>query len=118
MSDQHSLNLINREWLLALAFVYLQQNHHKKALVLLQAAAKLCPEDIYVTRGLAFACLKASRFKEALTLSNRSLKKLGIGQETAPFLLIRSFALWGLERSEEAQKSLKKYHQLTRNTVV
>ncbi|ABC31783.1 protein containing tetratricopeptide repeats [Hahella chejuensis KCTC 2396] len=118
MSEPLSLSPANREWLLALAFVYLQQNHHKKALTLLQATAKLCPEDAYVTRGLAFACLKAARYKDALTLSDRSLRELGVKPETAPFLLIRSHALWALERPEEARKSLKKYHQLTRNSVV
>ncbi|OZG72683.1 hypothetical protein BTA51_14230 [Hahella sp. CCB-MM4] len=118
MTEQNALSPGNREWLLTLAFVYLQQNHHKKALVLLQATARLCPEDIYVIRGLAFACLKAGRFKDALSLCDQSLRKQGIHLESAPFLLIRSHALWSLERREEATKSLKKYHQLTRNSVV
>jgi len=118
MRDQDTLSATNRDCLLALAYLYLEQNHHKKALVLFQAVAKLCPGDNKVVRGLAYACLKASRYKESLTLCNRSLKELGIVQETAPFLLIRSYALWALKHQEEARKSLKKYHQLTRESVV
>ena len=106
----------NRDWLLSMAYIYLQQAHYEKALVLLQVAERIYRKannpDNRVIRGLAFVYLKTSRYKEALMLCDRNLKQQGINRSTAPFLLFRSHSLWALERQDEARKSLKKYHQL------
>ncbi|MEJ2044101.1 MAG: hypothetical protein P8X74_14870 [Reinekea sp.] len=106
----------NLDWLLSMAYIYLQQNHYEKALILLQVAEKITRQDNStdspVIRCLVFAYLKTTRYKEALVLCDRNLKKQGINQKTAPFLLLRSHALWALERQDDARKSLDRYHQL------
>lgn len=94
-----------------LADVYLQQGQAQKAVILLEALARLAPTHAGVLRILSHACLCAERHEEALTAVDALLRLESPGPELAPAVLIRAQALWALGRMSEAQESLRRYLQ-------
>ena len=101
-----------RDAMLLLADVYLEQGQHDKARVLLDGLAVLWPADAGVLKALAFACLQGSHFDEALAAADGYLRLGSLNPLTAPILLIRGRALWGLGRVDEARAGLQRYFDL------
>jgi len=101
-----------RDAMLLLADVYLEQAQGDKARVLLDGLAVLWPGDADVLRALAYACLRCGRADEALAAADAFVQLGPITPANAPILLIRSRALWGLERLDEAHAGLRRYFDL------
>ena len=101
-----------RDAMLLLADVYLEQGQYDKARTLLDALALLWPDDSGVLKALAFACLQGGRFDEALAAADGYLRLGPATRVTAPILLIRGRALWGLGRVDEARDGLQRYFDL------
>ena len=101
-----------RDAMLLLADVYLEQGQHDKARVLLDGLAVLWSDDAGVLKAQAFACLQGSLFDEALAAADGYLRIGPLNPLTAPILLIRGRALWGLGRVDEARAGLQRYFDL------
>lgn len=102
-----------RDAMLLLADAYLEQGQIDKARILLDGLAVLWPNDAGVLKALAFACLQENLFDQALAAAEGYLRQAAVTPASAPILLIRSRALWGLGRADEARHGLKRYFELT-----
>ncbi|MEI2740847.1 MAG: tetratricopeptide repeat protein [Candidatus Competibacter sp.] len=95
----------HKDMLSVLGHFFLEHGQTDKALVLLDALQALFPEDPDIAKSLSYACLQAGRYQEALDAANR-----GIAERDAAFIhLLRSKALWGLGRADEARACLARY---------
>lgn len=94
-----------------LSLIFLDHRQPEKAVVLLEALQELAPMDEYGGRALAGAYLAAGRHLDALHAADACMQGME-AQAAAPLHLIRSRALWGLDREEEARAALRRYIQL------
>ena len=101
--------------MLLLADVYLEQAQNDKARVLLDGLAVLWPGDADVLKALAYACLHCGRAHEALAAADAFIQLGPLTPANAPILLIRSRALWGLERVDEARAGVQHFFDLQGN---
>lgn len=94
------------ELLLLLASLFLQNEKPEQAVVLLEALQVLAPGDPEVARQLAFAYLHTQQFAQSLAAADRYLAGRNTEADSGPLMLIRSRALWGLGRADEARSVL------------
>jgi len=99
-----------------LADVYIEQRQEEKAIILLEALRVVFPEDVAVLKALSFAMLRAGRYGDSLEAVEAFLRLRPAVGESAPILLIRSRALLGLGRGNEARDSHQEYLGVTRST--
>lgn len=100
MTDRHD------EFLLLLAQLYLQHEKWDAALVLLKALRVLQPDSLEVAASLALAALQLGNFEASLREADRLLARESRGGRAVAMRLIRSRALWGLGREQEARQAL------------
>lgn len=100
------MDQIPKETLSLLAYLYLEHFKYEKALNLLKALNLMYPEDIQLLRMLSFAYLKNGYYQEALTYSEKSLKKGIDEEEIMASNLIKGKALWALGKEEAARYTL------------
>jgi hypothetical protein len=89
------------EFLTLLGYLYLRHGQGARAVTALEAARVFRRGDLQLSRALAYAYLAAGRFNDCLAAVD-SLPTRGDGQLT----LIRSRALWGLGRQDEARRAM------------
>jgi predicted Zn-dependent protease len=99
---------VQKEFLLTLSYVYLQNNKQDRASTLLRALKTSFPDDPQVARCLAFVLVNEGRGADAL-----SEMEAGFAFEADPelkevSLLLRAQALWLCGKSEEARHSLSR----------
>ncbi len=89
------------EYLMLLGYLYLRHGQGARAVTALEAARVFRRNDRQLARTLAYAYLEAGRFADCLQTVDR-LASAGDRQLT----LIRSRALWGLGRQDEARRTM------------
>ena len=107
------MNNKSREFLSLLSYLYLQNGKATKAVTVLEALLVLQPDDVWASRSLAYAYVLAGEHDnclaqlDALPRSQRSDTRMQ---------LIRSRALWGLGRKDEAHRVIKQLSGNLRGT--
>ncbi|HVJ68530.1 MAG TPA: hypothetical protein VM510_11120 [Caulifigura sp.] len=89
------------EYLMLLGYLYLRHGQGARAVTALEAARVFKRDDRQLGRTLAYAYLAAGRFDDCLT----SIDRLGLAGDRQ-LVLIRSRALWGLGREDEARRTM------------
>lgn len=97
---------VSKETLTLLAHLYLEHFKYEKALTLLKALYLLFPEDLFITRSLAYAYLKNYDYQSALKFSELCLKNDLSGKSKIAANIIKSKALWGLGKEEAARHTI------------
>lgn len=105
-----------KQFLLLLAYLYLQNGKWPKALVLLRALEAFFPADPHVALNLAYAQLGAGNFEEALQRAEACTGSGAPEPLRLAALLIRSQSLWGLGREEEGRHGFAVYLAAQRKT--
>ncbi|MDR1281952.1 MAG: hypothetical protein LBK99_14200 [Opitutaceae bacterium] len=101
------MNDIHKEFLLTLAYVYMQNAKQEQALVLLRVLKSLWPEDLRVARCFAFGCLLAGDAATALAECDAAFGSSPRGPDREPAFLLKSRSLWRLGREDEARQALR-----------
>lgn len=97
---------VSKETLTLLAYLYLEHFKYEKALTLLKALNILFPDDLNITRSLAYAYLKNHDFQSALKYAELSLKTEMTEKSKIAANIIKSKALWGLGKEEAARHTI------------
>lgn len=110
---------IQQEWMASMAFLYIQQRRYAQAIVLLEALEVLKPEDPYTLKALSLAYLNVGRYKESLHCADTVIDQQTFGSENkydelASLWLIKSRALWHLDRKELSREAMEHYKQACR----
>jgi len=92
-----------------LASVLANQNREETAVALLEYALGKEPENNEVKQALSGAYLLIGHYAEALDMADQALAGGARHVVREKLLLVRSQALWGLERREEARKAMDHY---------
>ncbi len=87
------------EYLMLLGYLYLRHGQGARAVTALEAARIFRRDDRQLARSLSYAYLTAGRFDDCL----RSLDDLNTNSDPQ-LALLRSRALWGLGRQDEARR--------------
>lgn len=87
------------EFLSLLGYLYLRHGQADRAITALEAVLLFRPGDGHTVRSLAYAYLADGRYADCL----QALEAAGVRGQTWSELL-RSRALWGLGRREEARR--------------
>jgi uncharacterized protein HemY len=100
---QHNRRVDNRtvEYLMLLGYLYLRNGQGARAVTALEAARVFRRDDRKLARSLAYAYLSSDRFDDCL----RCVETLRSPKDRQ-LALIRSRALWGLGRLDEARKTM------------
>ncbi|WP_426117143.1 tetratricopeptide repeat protein [Pseudomonas sp. DSP3-2-2] len=85
---------------------YRRGGQSQKGLVMLLIAVHLAPRDPMLLRGLAMAFTDSAQPDRALSALDRLVVAEG---ESPGVLLLRSRALWGAAREDEARQCFKRY---------
>lgn len=105
-----------REWLKALASLYLEANRYKESLQLLEALFLMFPKDVDVLRMMAQAYLLSDRHEEAIEATRRYLStseaKMNLGLQSVA-LYIQSKAFWRAGNREEARLAFSKFQKIS-----
>jgi len=105
-----------REWLKALASLYLEANRFKDSLHLLEALFLMFPKDVDVLRMMAQAYLQSDRHEEAIEATRRYLStseaKMNPGFKSVA-LYIQSKAYWRVGNREEARLAFSKFQKIS-----
>lgn len=97
---------LSKETLTLLAYLYLEHFKYEKALTLLKALNILFPNDLTITRYLAYAYLKNNDFQSALRYIEICLKSENNLKLKIAANIIKSKALWGLGKEEAARHTI------------
>ncbi|HVJ87937.1 MAG TPA: hypothetical protein VM452_19900 [Caulifigura sp.] len=89
------------EYLMLLGYLYLRHGQGARAVTALEAARIFRRDDRQLGRTLAYAYLSAGRFDDCL----KSIDRLGL-KDDRHLALIRSRALWGMGREDEARRMM------------
>jgi tetratricopeptide (TPR) repeat protein len=92
-----------------LASVLANQKREESAIALLEYALNKEPENNELKQALSGAYLLIGHFAESLDMADKSLAGGAKGIIRERLLLVRSQALWGLERREEARAAMAHY---------
>ena len=92
-----------------LANVLANHNREDKALILLEYLWRREPENPEVLRALSGAYLLTQRYQDALVSAEKALGWGMSETDQQRLRLVRSHALWGLERFAEAQNAMQDY---------
>jgi len=92
-----------------LASVLANQNREEAAVALLEYALGKEPDNSEVKQALSGAYLLIGHFAESLDMADKSLAAGATGGIRLNLLLVRSQALWGLERHKEAREAMSHY---------
>ena len=95
------MNSDSKDVLSLLGYLFLRHGKADKAITALEALSVAEPNKPWVQRSLAYAYLKHGDFENSLTQVS---KYLDHHREDRGAQLIRSRALWGLGRHDEARK--------------
>ncbi|MEJ2668720.1 MAG: tetratricopeptide repeat protein [Gammaproteobacteria bacterium] len=108
--DPDTLSPLDIDWLMVTAFVYLQNCHYEKAIVLLEAVLSFDRNNFQALKQLCYAYLQAGRYRETLVVCEK-LYDLAVGRSVhvAPVYLMHSYALLNLNQKEQAKGWLLKY---------
>ena len=105
----NALDTIDRQWLHTLAYLYIQQQQTDKAITVLEALLVIHPKDIQANKMLALSHLYQQQYQQALSTID-VLFELEDNNKDCDFLwLIRSKALWGLNKPAAARDALRKH---------
>lgn len=104
-----------REWLKALASLYLEANRFDESIALLEAMFLMFPKDIDTLRMMAQAYLQSNRYEEAVEATRRYLstpeaKSNVVFKSMA--LYMQSQAYWRAGKREEARVAFSKFQKL------
>lgn len=94
------------ELLKGMGELYRRGGQAQKGLVMLLIAVHLAPRDPMLLRGLAMAFTDSAQPDRALSALDRLVAAEG---ESPGVLLLRSRALWGAARKDEARQCFKRY---------
>jgi len=92
-----------------LASVLANQTREETAVALLEYALGKEPDNNEVKQALSGAYLLIGHFAESLDMGDQALADGAVGIAREHLLLVRSQALWGLERRDEARKAMNHY---------
>lgn len=99
--DQDAVELLK-----GMGELYRRGGQPQKGLVMLLIAAHLAPADPMLLRSLAMAFTDSAQPARALSALDRLVAAEG---ESPGALLLRSRALWGAARKDEARQCFKRY---------
>ncbi len=109
--EARNLSAEQKEALQLLGYIFLQYRQLHKATVVYAALLRLYPEDYHSLQALCYLHLEMGRPDLALELANRcqSLDNMaGRSTESSVFLL-KSRALWNLDRKTEARECMSTF---------
>jgi type III secretion protein Y len=93
----------------SLAYLHLRHGQNRRALITIQLAVKLAPEDPDIQRTLAYALLVNDAAADALEVLDRQAKMPESPESEAMLQLLRSRALLRAGRVEEARLCFHRY---------
>lgn len=96
-----------KEFLLMLAYLYLQNAKWDRALIVLRALRVLAPEDPQVARCLAYAALETGDGSTALREANTGFAVTNTPEEAEAGRLLKARAWWQLGLVDQAQRTLQ-----------
>lgn len=108
------LSAPERNWLLLVAYLHLEQGKADKAVLLLRLLQRAFPEDTEIQRCLALAELTAGHPKEAARAATRAIQKAEPSLRV-PVGLVFAKALWEQGQPEAAREFLSTL--LTEKTI-
>jgi len=105
------MNDSEREFLYVLGYFFLQNNKNRKAADIFRALHALYPDTAAYTGALSYACLRMDDFAGALEYAEDFLDHpLDSSHQEFGFFL-KSRALWGLGKEDEARKTFQRFYQ-------
>ncbi len=105
------LDTAQKDFLVTLAAFFRRHRRQKDALIVIEAVALIVPEDREVTRQLAYIRLLAGDFKGALAAIVLWQNHVGAAADTPAAHLLRSKALTGCGRTDDARRALYDYRR-------
>jgi predicted Zn-dependent protease len=103
-----------RDWLLLVAYLHLEQGKPETAVLLLRLLQRAFPEDHEVQHCVALAELTAGNPKEAARAATRAIKKT-TPELRVPIGLVFAKALWEQNQPEAAREFLSNLLTESRN---
>src|SRR5215218_6397355 len=103
-----------RDWLLLVAYLHLEQGKAPTAVLLLRLLQRAFPEDHEVQHCVALAELTAGNPKEAARAATRAIKKT-TSELRVPIGLVFAKALWEQNQPEAAREFLSNLLTESRN---
>jgi tetratricopeptide (TPR) repeat protein len=101
-----------KEFLTILGYFFLQNNKAEKALIIFRALQELFPDDPYLMKAGSYACLVNGEHEDALHLAERWLREGPVDRMNEIGYLLKSKALWGLGRENEARETLNQFFHM------
>lgn len=95
-----------KEFLLTLAYLYLQNAKWDRALVVLRALEILAPDDVRVSRCLACAYLHTGDLQAAWRAAEAGFRAPETREQDEAGRLLKAQILWQLGQSEQARNAL------------
>ena len=108
------MNSDQQDWVLALAYVYLQVQHYDKAIQLLETISLLNKSSTQTLKILSYAYFKNERLEDAFVASRKwlqAVQKTEAPHGLAPMYLLQGRILLKLNRKDLAKKCMQKYKQ-------
>ena len=111
------LNQVQIDWLLAVAYVYMQNSKFNEAISLLELVLSNYNRNLDAIRGLGYCYLVSERFEECIKACNRFIllsREIQVDNATLSRVhLILAKANKNLGRFEEARKALATYQAIS-----
>ena len=108
--------LKEREWLKALASLYLEANRFKDSLFILEALFLMFPKDVDILRMMALSYFSSERYEETIEATKRYLAtpeaKSNFGLQSVA-LYMQSRAYWRAGKREEAKLAFSKFKKIS-----
>jgi hypothetical protein len=106
---------MHKEFLVLLAYFFLQNRKVDKALVLFRFLHSRFPDDRHVLKSLSYASILTGAHERGLRLANQFLKDASDKEDVKLGCLLQGKSLWGLGRKEEARQAVSRYLRVKGN---
>ena len=111
MPSTPTLSAAQKECLMVLAFLYLQNGKYTEGKILLEGLHHLYPTDDHILRSLAFAYLEDGDYEHALMLTEQAQSQTLSPKHHNFFHLIKSKAFWRLGKKQESRQAMSLFIQ-------
>ncbi len=111
------MNPLQKEYILSLAYIYIQYGRLEDSLILLLLLKHLFPKDPLIMLLRAYAYLQLKDYSAARTEVDSSLPWVEKIEHRLSAYMMRAQALYGLHKTLEARAELDRYLKLLAETA-
>lgn len=98
-----------KEFLLVLAYIYLQHAKYSKAITLYELLYEFYPEDLHIHKSLSYTYFMLEDYEQALSFNEQILAKVIQQEELELAYLLKAKILWSMGETAQSRDSLKSF---------